>query len=344
MMQKTATDKVIVTEKLCRTFDVRLKAEGLAASVKNFFSPVYKKVEAVKNLDFEITRGEVIGFLGPNGAGKTTTLKMLSGLLIPTSGHVRVLNMEPFSRQYNFLSRISLVMGQKQNLWWDLPPLETFAIHKSIYRIEEKDFKQRVEELVSMLEIEDCLQTQTRRLSLGQRMRCELAVSLLHRPEILFLDEPTIGLDILMQKKIRSFLVDYHERFQPTILLTSHYMDDVAALAQRVVVIDQGQKIYDGGLRDLTEHFHPEKQFSVVFNKIPDDKFIASLGKLLIKDGLFFKFSVDRTNVAEIAAKLYSNDLIADLSIEDPPLEDLIGELFVQGAATSHNKKNEITN
>ena len=240
---------VIETVGLCRDFKVRLKSEGLAASVKNFFNPVYKTVSAVKSLDIAIQKGEIIGFLGPNGAGKTTTLKMLSGLLLPTCGEIKVLNHVPFSREKQFLQNISLVMGQKQNLWWDLPPLETFAIHKSIYQIEAKAFKERVDELIAMLEIEDCLETQTRRLSLGQRMRCELAVSLLHQPEVLFLDEPTIGLDVLMQKKIRSFLLDYHRRFNTTILLTSHYMDDVAALAQRVIVIDLGQTYEINGFR-----------------------------------------------------------------------------------------------
>jgi ABC-2 type transport system ATP-binding protein len=229
-------------------------------------------------------------------------------------------------------------MGQKQNLWWDLPPLETFAIHKSIYQIEDNSYKERIDELISMLEIEDCLQTQTRRLSLGQRMRCELAVSLLHQPEILFLDEPTIGLDILMQKKIRSFLLDYHRRFRPTILLTSHYMDDVAALAQRVIVIDLGSKIFDGGLRELTDKIHPDKLISVIFNQLPADQLIKQIGKLVFNDGMYFKFRVKRSAVPEIAAKLYSTGQVADLSIEDPPLEDIMGQLFIAGASQTKSQ------
>lgn len=324
------SDIVIETEKLCRDFRVRLKSEGLSASIKNFFSPVYKNVAAVHNLDISIAKGEIIGFLGPNGAGKTTTLKMLSGLLLPTSGTIRVLQHTPFSRNHEFLRKISLVMGQKQNLWWDLPPLETFAIHKSIYQIEDKDFKVRLDELVGMLEIEDCLETQTRRLSLGQRMRCELAVALLHQPEILFLDEPTIGLDVLMQKKIRSFLLDYHHRFNPTILLTSHYMDDVAALAQKVLVIDLGQKIFSGSLRELSEKIHPDKLISVIFNRPPPEELLLEFRSSCSKSskGLFCKFNVPRHRVSEVAANLYSSGLVEDLSIEDPPLEDVIGELF----------------
>lgn len=334
MSKSQNSDKIIVTKGLCRTFQVRLKSEGLGASLKNFFNPVYKTVEAVKDLDIEIGKGEIIGFLGPNGAGKTTTLKILSGLLMPTCGEVQVLNSTPFERQHEFLRNISLVMGQKQNLWWDLPPLETFAIHKSIYQIDDKSYKTRIDELIAMLEIEDCLETQTRRLSLGQRMRCELAVSLLHQPSILFLDEPTIGLDILMQKKIRSFLLGYHKRFNPTILLTSHYMDDVAALAQRVIVIDLGKKIYDGSIRDLTDRIHPEKIISAVFNKIPPAQLISELGKMAFHDGLYYKFMVKRSTVPQVAAKLYSTGLIADLSIEDPPLEDIMGELFVEGLSS----------
>lgn len=332
---------VIETVGLCRDFKVRLKSEGLAASFKNFFNPIYKTVSAVKNLDITIQKGEIIGFLGPNGAGKTTTLKMLSGLLLPTCGEIKVLNHVPFSREKQFLQNISLVMGQKQNLWWDLPPLETFAIHKSIYQIEAKAFKERVDELIAMLEIEDCLETQTRRLSLGQRMRCELAVSLLHQPEVLFLDEPTIGLDVLMQKKIRSFLLDYHRRFNTTILLTSHYMDDVAALAQRVIVIDLGQKIFDGGLRELSEKIHPEKLISVVFNQAPPEEILLGMNCRCSRSskGLDCKFSVPRHLVPEMAARLYSTGLVADLSIEDPPLEDLIGELFEGNQITRQIEK-----
>jgi ABC-2 type transport system ATP-binding protein len=253
---------------------------------------------------------------------------MLSGLLIPSSGLVEVLGTTPFDRQNDFLRKISLVMGQKQNLWWDLPPLETFEIHKSIYNIKEKDFKNIVEELVEMLEIQDCLQTQTRRLSLGQRMRCELAVSLLHRPAILFLDEPTIGLDILMQKKIRSFLLDYHERFKPTILLTTHYMDDVAALAQRVIVIDLGQKVFDGSLKYLTDKIRPDKHISVLFNQTPPSWLVEKMGVLELHQGMLYKFSIERNKISETAAELYSTGLVADLTIEDPPLKDIIGELF----------------
>jgi ABC-2 type transport system ATP-binding protein len=319
----------IKTTDLCRQFKVRLKSEGLAASVRNFFSPRYKTVHAVQNLGLEINSGDIVGFLGPNGAGKTTTLKMLSGLLVPSSGIIEVLGYTPFMRDRDFLGMISLVMGQKQNLWWDLPPVETFEIHRQIYGLSDKDFSQRLTELVEMLEIKDCLETQTRKLSLGQRMRCELAVSLLHQPKILFLDEPTIGLDILMQKKIRNFLLDYHRRFKPTILLTSHYMDDVAALAQRFIVIDNGSKVFDGRLKDLSDKLHPEKIISVVINNGSFPCSMPDICRLVHQDGQQYKFIVPRNSVAQVAALLYATGQIADLTIEDPPLEDLISQLFV---------------
>lgn len=328
-MMETPTEFAIQTIKLNRQFSVRLKSEGFAASLRNFFSPDYKTVNAVNDLDLEIKSGDIVGFLGPNGAGKTTTLKMLSGLLMPTSGTISVLGYTPFNRDHDFLKSISLVMGQKQNLWWDLPPVETFEIHRRIYNLTDEQFRSRITELIEMLEIKDCLETQTRKLSLGQRMRCELAVSLLHQPKILFLDEPTIGLDILMQKKIRAFLLDYHRRFQPTILLTSHYMDDVAALAQRVIVIDSGSKVFDGRLKDLTANMHPEKIISVVINNGEFPCEHDNGCKLIFHEGQHYRFLVQRQSVPQFAAKLYATGQIADLTIEDPPLEDLIGQLFV---------------
>ncbi len=328
----------IVTRKLSRSFSVRLKSEGLAASLRNFFHPEYKTVQAVCELDMSINRGEIIGFLGPNGAGKTTTLKMLSGLLVPSAGSIEVLGFDPFNRDHDFLRRISLVMGQKQNLWWDLPPVETFEIHRRIYGLTDQEYRARIDELIEMLEIKDCLQTQTRKLSLGQRMRCELAVSLLHQPAILFLDEPTIGLDILMQKKIRNFLLDYHRRFKPTILLTSHYMDDVAALAQRVIVINHGRKIFDGRLRELTDRMQPEKIMTVVINNGEFPCQMRDGCRLIHREGQLYRLLVVRELVGELAACLYSTGQIADLSIEDAPLEEIIGRLFSAEEAVGMNQ------
>lgn len=319
---------LIKTTNLTREFNVRIKSAGIKASFKNFFFPTYNVVEAVKNLDIEVQQGDIIGFLGPNGAGKTTTLKMLAGLLFPTSGSIEVLGYNPFDRDYNFLKNISLIMGQKQNLWWDLPPIETFAIHKEIYSITDVDYKERLDELVEMLEISDCLETQARKLSLGQRMRCELAVSLIHQPKILFLDEPTIGLDIVMQKKVRKFLKQYHKRFQTTILLTSHYMEDVAALANRVIVIDHGEKVFDDELSKLTENINPYKYISVIFSEAPSNELVKSIGEPIVENELKLKFKVERSQVAQIASILFSKCKIDDLTIENQPLEDIISSLF----------------
>ena len=332
-MTQTINEFAIVTRQLSRSFSIRQKSEGLAASLRNFFSPVYKTVDAVCDLEMSIGRGEIIGFLGPNGAGKTTTLKMLSGLLVPSGGSIEVLGFTPFDRDHAFLRSISLVMGQKQNLWWDLPPVETFEIHRRIYGLSDEQYRTRIDELVEMLEISDCLETQTRKLSLGQRMRCELAVSLLHQPSILFLDEPTIGLDILMQKKIRSFLLDYHRRFKPTILLTSHYMDDVAALAQRVIVINHGRKIFDGRLRDLTDRMRPEKIMTVIINNGEFPCQVRDGCRLIHQEGQLYRFLVRREVVGELAACLYNTGQIADLTIEDAPLEEIIGQLFTDNGA-----------
>ncbi len=332
----------ITVKNLARDFKVRQKSQGIKASIKNFFNPTYKTVEAVKQLNMKIPSGEIVGFLGPNGAGKTTTLKMLSGLLVPTGGSIEVLGYEPFQRDHNFLSNISLVMGQKQNLWWDLPPVETFEIHRQIYGIEEKEYKSRISELIEMLEIEECLETQTRRLSLGQRMRSELAVALLHRPKVLFLDEPTIGLDILMQKKIRSFLLDYHARFNPTILLTSHYMDDVSALAKRVIVINRGSKVFDGSLKQLTEKMQPDKIITAILNT-PECTFPENIEHEIIeqKENLV-KFRVPKEEAGKLAANLYNNCSTLDLTIEDTPLEDIIGKLYTEDSDNLAEIRNNV--
>ncbi len=322
------TVSTIVTDSLSRTFAVRRKEEGLKASLRQFFWPRYESLVAVDQLSMEIGEGEIVGFLGPNGAGKTTTLKMLSGLIAPTSGTISVMGFSPFDRDVDFLRRISLVMGQKQNLWWDLPPVEAFAIHREMYEIPEDEFRVRLAELVEMLEISECIEIQTRQLSLGQRMRCELATALLHRPGILFLDEPTIGLDILMQKRIRQFLKDYHARFHPTIMLTSHYMEDVAALAQRVVAINRGRKVFDGPLDKLSEQARPERLVTVTFRQIPPGFDPARFGKVLKQESVRFTISMAREEVGTAAGALYATGEILDLIVEEPPLEDAIAHLF----------------
>lgn len=246
---------IISARNLTKEYRIYKKEAGLAGAVKSFFKRTYETKTAVETVSFEIGEGELIGFIGPNGAGKTTTLKMLSGLLYPTSGSVTVLGHTPFDRKPAFLKQISLVMGQKNQLWWDLPPMDTFLLNKEIYEIPDREFKQRVEELSVLLDVKDILHVQVRKLSLGQRMKCELMAALLHQPKILFLDEPTIGLDVVVQHKLRSFIKEYNKKYKATILLTSHYMRDVRQLCDRVIVIDFGRIIYDGSLDKLMEKY-----------------------------------------------------------------------------------------
>ncbi len=246
---------IIEVKNLTKSFKIYKKAPGLGGAIKSLFSRKYENKVAVNDVSFKIEEGELIGFIGPNGAGKTTTLKMLSGLLYPSTGSVSVLGFNPFDRKKDFLKKISLVMGQKNQLWWDLPPMDTLLLNKEIYEISDSDFKSRVEELSDLLDVKDILHIQVRKLSLGQRMKCELMAALMHRPKILFLDEPTIGLDVVVQQRVRHFIKEYNEKYKATILLTSHYMQDVKALCNRVVVINHGSIIYDGALNDLLKKF-----------------------------------------------------------------------------------------
>lgn len=333
MLRGMLPDRAVIRcEQLTRTFTVAPKAEGLWASVRAFFSPATTTVTAVAGLDMVIGEGELVGFLGPNGAGKTTTLKMLSGLIGPTAGSVRVLGVDPFRRDADYLRQISLVMGQKQNLWWDLPPAETLALHREIYDIPAAEFAARRDELVEMLDIADCLEVQTRQLSLGQRMRCELATALLHRPRILFLDEPTIGLDVLMQKRIREFLRAYHTRFGTTVLLTSHNMDDVEALTQRVVVINHGRKVFDGALHSLAAAARLDKILTVTFSAVPGNFKPEAWGTVLGVEGTRYRLKVAREQAPRVAAELYAGGGVHDLSLEEAPLEDALADLFARTA------------
>lgn len=246
---------IIEVKKLTKSFKIYKKEPGLGGALKSLFSRKYEDKTAVNDVSFSIEEGELIGFIGPNGAGKTTTLKMLSGLLYPSNGTVSVLGSKPFDRKKDFLKQISLVMGQKNQLWWDLPPMDTFLLNKEIYEISDADFKSRVEELSELLDVKQIMHVQVRKLSLGQRMKCELMAALLHRPKILFLDEPTIGLDVVVQQRVRHFIKDYNLKYKATILLTSHYMQDVKAMCSRVIVINHGAIIYDGVLDDLLTKF-----------------------------------------------------------------------------------------
>src|SRR5512139_264849 len=253
----------IAVEQLYKTYQVHQKEPGFVGSLKSFVHRRYFQVKAVDGVSFGIESGEMVGFLGPNGAGKTTTLKVLSGLLFPTQGRAAVLGFTPYERRPAYLKQFTLVMGQKNQLIWDLPAIETFLVNKAIYELATPDYAATLKELDELLDLQPLLKKQVRKLSLGERMKCELAAALLHRPRVLFLDEPTIGLDVNMQASVRQFAKAYNERHGATVLLTSHYMDDVLALCPRVIVIDRGRLIYDGDLRRLSREVRPEKRVVV---------------------------------------------------------------------------------
>lgn len=322
---------MIFVSHLQKYYSVYQKEAGLWGAWRSFFSRQYFEVKAVDEISFKIEPGELVGFIGPNGAGKTTTLKCLSGLLYPTTGKIAVFGFTPWERKGDFLKKISLVMGQKNQLFWDLPPLESFLLNKEIYEISEGDFKKNLATLGLMLGVENLLKIPVKRLSLGERMKCELIAALLHSPQVLFLDEPTIGLDIVAQKTIRDFIKDYNRRFKATIILTSHYMDDVEELCRRVLIIDKGKIIYDGLLEKIVEKYAPQKKLSVVFSKEIDPKKLASIGE--IKFYTFPKVEIlvprDLSNLA--AAQLLQNFPVADLNIEEVELEEIIRKIFTVG-------------
>ena len=300
----------IEVDKLVKEYRVHERGAGAWASVRSLFRRKYRVMRAVDELSFTIAAGERVGFLGPNGAGKTTTLKVLSGLLHPTSGTARVDGFDPRRREFDFLRRITLVMGQKQQLLWDLPPVDTFAMNRAIYDLPKRQFDETVSELVALLELGELIKRPTRQLSLGERMKCELVAALLHRPRVLFLDEPTIGLDVSMQATLRRFIRDYNERFGATVLLTSHYMDDVAALCPRVVVIDKGRLTYDGALGELVRKVRPQKRVIV-----------------RLTDGKQETHDVPAAELQPTITRLLARG-VADLTVEDPPLEDVMRDLF----------------
>lgn len=319
---------IISVSGLKKYYKVHKKEPGLGGSIKSLFNRKYEELKAVDNIFFQIEEGELIGFIGPNGAGKTTTLKCLSGLLYPTLGNISVLGFNPWDRKPEFLKQISLVMGQKNQLWWDLPPMETFILNKEIYEIPPKEYEETLNELTELLEVKDVLKVQVRKLSLGQRMKCELIAALLHSPKVLFLDEPTIGLDVVSQKKMRDFIKEYNRRKKSTIILTSHYMDDVKELCQRVIIIDKGKLIFDGQLKEITEEYADHKIITVVFSKEVDPKKLEGVGKVREYSFPRAVFLVKREVASMAAAELLQHYPIADLNIEEVPIEDVIREVF----------------
>lgn len=322
----------ILVDHLCKYYQVHQKEPGLAGSLKSFIWRKYHDVKAVDDISFSIEPGEIVGFLGPNGAGKTTTLKVLSGLLYPTAGVARVLGFTPSERRAAFLRQITLVMGQKQQLNWDLPAMETLIVNAAIYEIPDDQFKQTLADLTELLDLAPLLKKQVRKLSLGERMKCELAAALLHRPKVLFLDEPTIGLDVTMQTKIRQFVAEYNERYGATIILTSHYMADVTALCKRVIVIDHGKLLYDGDLHALAEKIAPHKLIRVEFSQVLNGQRLEDYGEVVKVREQRAELLVPRDATSDVAARMLAQLPIADVTIEEPPIEDVITRVFEQAA------------
>jgi ABC-2 type transport system ATP-binding protein len=315
-------------EELTKTFRVPEREAGLRAATVSLFRRKTRKVQAVDSISFEIEPGEVVGFLGPNGAGKTTTLKMLSGLLYPTSGEAVVLGHVPSRRERDFLRQITLVMGNRNQLQWDLPAVDSFELNRAIYRIPRPDFVRLRDELIELLDVGDLVRKPVRQLSLGERMKVEIVGSLLHRPQVLFLDEPTIGLDVTMQKRIRTFVAAYNRRYEATVLLTSHYMADVEALCRRVIVIHHGRILFDGELARLGDRFAAWKTIAVDLEDGTGD--LSAYGEVIEAEGGSAKLRVPRAETARITARLLAEQEIHDLTVEDPPIEDVIEIVFSQ--------------
>jgi len=318
---------------LSKQYQTYKKEPGFLGSLTSLVSRKYETVKAVDDISFEVQEGELVGFIGPNGAGKTTTLKCLSGLLYPSSGIINVLGYIPFDRKNPYLKQIALVMGQKNQLWWDLPAQETFLLNKEIYEIPDDMYKNTLGQLVELLDAKKMLQVQVRKLSLGERMKMELIAALIHSPKVMFLDEPTIGLDVVMQKQMRDFLKNYNELQRSTILLTSHYMEDVRQLAKRVIIIDHGKILYDGKLDNLVKKFASHKLLSVVLETfVPKEKF-EEIGTVVSFEYPKVVIKVKRKDSNDAASALLKKFPVDDLNIEEPDIEDVIRDVF--------NSKNE---
>jgi ABC-2 type transport system ATP-binding protein len=321
---------IIEIRNLSKSYRVYQKKEGLGQALRGLVHREYKTVEAVRNVSLDVEPGEFVAFLGPNGAGKTTTLKLLSGVIYPTSGNATVMGFVPWQRSLEYRRRFALVMGQKNQLWWDLPAQESFRLHQQIYNIEESSFRRTLDELTSLLDVASLLGRPVRELSLGERMKMELIAALLHGPEVLFLDEPTIGLDVIAQHKIQQFLKYYQEERRITVLLTSHYMKDVAALCKRVVVIAQGTVKYDGSLEGIVEDFSNNK---IITLELADGTSPDGLERFgTIEKVVMPKVSLrcNRSDVSQALSGILNNYKIDDMAVEDPPLEEVIAKLFAQ--------------
>ncbi|MDX6409313.1 MAG: viologen exporter family transport system ATP-binding protein [Gaiellaceae bacterium] len=322
------SESVVHVNELTKVFKVPEREPGLRAAAKSLIRRKTREVHAVEAISFDIEPGEVVGFLGPNGAGKTTTLKMLAGLLYPTSGEATVLGHVPSRREKEYLRRMTMVMGNRNQLQWDIPALDSFELYRAIYRLRRDDYLAMRDELVELLDVGDLVRKPVRNLSLGERMKVEIVGSLLHRPQVLFLDEPTIGLDVTMQKRIRTFVAEYNERHGATVLLTSHYMADVEALCKRVIVIHHGRILFDGALASLANEFAAYKTIGVLLENGNAD--LDTYGEVIDRDGDRATLRVPKGETSRVAARLLSEHEVLDLTIEEPPIEDVIEMVFAQ--------------
>ncbi len=322
------TSAAIHVRDLHKTYVVSKRESGVLAALESLVHRRTEDVPAVDGISFELAPGEVVGFLGPNGAGKTTTLKMLSGLLHPTDGEVSVLGYVPWKREKAFLRQITLVMGQRNELVWDIPALDSFELNRAIYRIPSADYRRMLDELTELLELGPLLRKPVRNLSLGERMKCEVAAALLHRPQMVFLDEPTIGLDVTMQRRIRGFIAEYNQRFGATVLLTSHYMADVEALCRRVIVIHNGKLLFDGELSQLVQKFTAHKTIIVQLDNVLAD--LHTYGDVVSRDDGHITLRVPKAETARVTERLLADLPVIDLLVEDPPIEEVIERVFAQ--------------
>jgi len=325
----------IQAKNLSKTYRVPVRHEGLGESIRSLLRPTYDEVPAVKDISFDVSAGEMVGFIGPNGAGKTTTLKMLSGLVHPTSGDITVLGHKPWKREADYLRRISIVMGNKSQMLWDIPPMDSFRVLSEIYNVPAADYKNTLEEIIDMLDMKELLTKPVRNLSLGERMKCELTASLLYRPSVLFLDEPTLGLDVSMQLRLRRFLADYNKRSGVTVILTSHYMADVTALCERVILIHNGSLMFDGALSTLAHDLSPYKLLRLtLLEDIPVKTLNLPAGAEVTvseEQGEGLSIRVPRADAPAITAKLLQTLPVADLTVEDPPIEAVIDRVYSGG-------------
>jgi len=326
---------IIEVDRLSKTYVTHKREQGAWGALRSLLTRQRVEVHAVREVSFTIEEGELVGFLGPNGAGKTTTLKMLSGILYPTSGKATVMGYVPWERKPAFQRQMSIVMGQKMQLWWDLPAYESFILLKELYEVDNHTFERRVNELAEMLDIKRLLHTQVRRMSLGERMKCELLAALLHAPKVVFLDEPTIGLDVVSQKRIREFLKEYNRQAKTTILLTSHYMQDIQELCERVIIIDHGRIIFDNTLQALVEQYSDNKLLTLTFDRAVAREQLEQFGIVCELDDFRAVIEVPRARTTQIAAQVLSELPVVDIVIDEVEAEEVIRDIFAGRASLS---------